>query len=218
MKKIILVLSIFCFISGNIAFSQSENSLKSFSEQNFTENFSIVIHGGSGNIVKENISDSMEELYRQKLKEAIKTGHKILANGGNALEAVQRSINILEDSPLFNAGKGAVLTHDKAIELDASIMDGKTLNAGAVAGVTTIKNPINLAHEVMIASEHVLLAGKGAERFGKEQGIKTVNPGYFYTQNQSKDLQNKKNEIFGTVGCVALDKDGNLAAGTSTGE
>jgi Asparaginase len=173
----------------------------------------------------------LENTYKDKLEEAIRTGHEILKNGGTSLEAVTATINIMEDSPLFNAGKGAVFTHEKTNELDASIMDGATLNAGAVAGVTKIKNPINLALSVMNDSPHVLLTGKGAENFAKEQGFEWVDPSYFYTENRYRSLmrlKEKNNSIsfedpyindskYGTVGCVALDKNGNLAAGTSTG-
>ncbi|MEZ4794870.1 MAG: isoaspartyl peptidase/L-asparaginase [Flavobacteriaceae bacterium] len=195
--------------------------------------FAIVIHGGAGTILKENMSDSLENAYKAKLEEAIRTGYAILEKGGPSLEAVMRTINVLEDSPLFNAGKGAVFTHEETNELDASIMEGATLNAGAVAGVTHIKNPINLAYEVMENSPHVFLAGKGAEEFAQTRGFNLVDPSYFYTENRFQSLQrikekeaNKtaalwdpyiKNSKFGTVGCVALDKAGNIAAGTSTG-
>ncbi len=203
--------------------------------QDSLPNFGIVIHGGAGNIRKENMSDSLEMTYKQKLEEAIRTGHEILQNGGTALEAVQRTINIMEDSPLFNSARGAVFTNEGKNELDASIMDGKSLNAGAVAGVTNVKNPINLAYEVMVNSEHVMLAGKGAEQFAEEQGLESVDPAYFYTENRyrsmerardrEKDKHNKtafydpfiRDEKYGTVGCAALDQYGNLAAGTSTG-
>ena len=199
------------------------------------QNFGIVIHGGAGTILKENMSDSLEQAYKTKLEEAIRTGHEILANGGTALEAIQRTINIMENSPLFNSAKGAVFTNEGKNELDASIMDGKTLNAGAIAGVTNVKNPINLAYEVMVNSDHVLLSGEGAEQFAKEQGLEIVDPEYFYTEKRFKSMErarerekkeiNKtafydpflKDEKFGTVGCAALDKNGNLAAGTSTG-
>lgn len=203
------------------------------------EDFGIVIHGGAGTILEENMSDSLEAAYRAKLEEAIRTGHEILANGGTALEAVKETINVMENSPLFNAGKGAVFTNEGINSLDASIMDGATLNAGAVAGVTTIKNPINLAYEVMVDSEHVLLSGEGAEEFAQEQGIEIVDPEYFFTEARYKSLlrvrEAEKTELdqesgktafidpfikeskFGTVGCAALDKHGNLAAGTSTG-
>lgn len=203
-----------------------------------TPKYAIVIHGGAGTILKENMSDSLETAYKNKLEEAIKVGHEILKNGGTALEAVTKTINVMEDSPLFNAGKGAVFTHEETNELDASIMDGNTLNAGAVAGVTHIKNPIDLAYEVMVNSEHVMLAGKGAEEFAKLRGFELVDPSYFYTENRFQSLQRIKEKEetqldhngktaftdpfikdskFGTVGCVALDKNGNIAAGTSTG-
>ncbi|MEM0517510.1 MULTISPECIES: isoaspartyl peptidase/L-asparaginase family protein [Aequorivita] len=201
-----------------------------------SKNFGIVIHGGAGTILKENMSDSLETAYMLKLKEAISTGHEILKNGGTSLEAVTQTINILENSPLFNAGKGAVFTHTGANELDASIMDGATLNAGAVAGVKHIKNPIDLARDVMLKSEHVMLYGQGAEEFAQSLGYKMMDTSYFYTQNRYESLQKVlemekskdekkvsfedpfiKNSKFGTVGCAALDKNGNLAAGTSTG-
>jgi len=200
------------------------------------QNFGIVIHGGAGTILKENMSDSLEAAYKDKLKEAISVGHEILKNGGSSLDAVTQTINVMEDSPLFNAGKGAVFTHEGSNELDASIMDGSTLNAGAVAGVKHIKNPIDLARDVMQKSEHVMLYGAGAEEFAGTLGYKMMDTSYFYTQNRYESLQKIlekekaknetkisfedpfiKNSKFGTVGCAALDKHGNLAAGTSTG-
>ncbi|CAN5280855.1 isoaspartyl peptidase/L-asparaginase [soil metagenome] len=202
------------------------------------DNFGIVIHGGAGNILKENMTDSLEAEYKAVLEEAIRVGHQILADGGTALEAVQRTINVMEDHPLFNAGKGAVFTNDGKNELDAAIMDGETLKAGAIAGVTTIKNPIDLAYRVMTKSPHVLLTGKGAEQFAAEQEMELVEPAYFHTDERFNSLQRiketEKTELdhdaktafldpfikdskFGTVGAVALDKNGNLAAGTSTG-
>lgn len=243
MKKIILLFSLSLFLSCNTSTNkepetkQTNNTEK---QQDSVANFGIVIHGGAGTILKENMSDSLEQEYKTKLEEAIRTGHEILANGGTAIEAVQRTINIMENSPLFNAGKGAVFTNEGKNELDASIMDGQTLNAGAVSGVTTVKNPINLAWEVMENSEHVMLSGKGAEQFATERGLEIVDPGYFYTENRFKSLERlkakntEKTELdhdgktafvdpfikdskFGTVGCAALDKNGNLAAGTSTG-
>ena len=181
------------------------------------------------------MSDSLEEAYRQKLKQAITEGHSILKNGGTSMQAVTKPINIMEDSSLFNAGKGAVFTHEETNELDASVMDGKTLNAGAVTGVTRIRNPIDLALAVMEQSPHVMLSGTGAETFAEEKGFSLVDPSYFHTDARYKQLQKiKKREKdnligvsfedpfikeskFGTVGCAALDKQGNLAAGTSTG-
>ncbi|MDT0644094.1 isoaspartyl peptidase/L-asparaginase [Zunongwangia sp. F363] len=240
MKKLLLLFSFCLFIACNentsskAAKPSEENSEKINNDS--LPNFGIVIHGGAGTILKENMSDSLEQAYRAKLEEAIRTGHEILANGGTAVEAVRKTINVMENSPLFNSGKGAVFANDETNQLDASIMDGKTLNAGAVAGVSTVKNPIDLAYEVMVNSEHVLLVGKGAEVFAKEQGLEMVDPSYFYTENRFQSLQrvkerekakadNKtafydpyiKDSKFGTVGCAALDKNGNLAAGTSTG-
>lgn len=199
--------------------------------------FAIVIHGGAGTILRQNMSPEKEAAYNTKLEEAIRVGYNILKNGGNSLDAVEKTINIMEDSPLFNAGKGAVFTNAETNELDASIMDGKTLNAGASAGTKTVKNPINLARAVMENSSHVMLSGAGAETFAQEQGLEIVDSGYFYTENRFKSLQyvkerEIKNQVdsltafydntikdskFGTVGCVALDKHGNIAAGTSTG-
>ena len=180
-----------------------------------------------------------EAAYKEKLAAAIKVGHTILKNGGTSLEAVLKTIQVMEASPLFNAGKGAVFTNAGTNELDASFMDGKTLNAGAVAGVKNVKSPIELAIKVMTDSEHVMLSGAGASLFAKEQGLEIVAPSYFYTEHSFKALQkvkkSQKNKLkledeqaafydptikdskFGTVGCVALDKNGNIAAGTSTG-
>lgn len=226
------------FIGILILFSCKNDKETILKDEKGEQTFGIVIHGGAGTILKKNMSDSIETAYKNKLKEAIIIGHTILKNGGTSLEAVTATINVMEDSPLFNSGKGAVFTHEESNELDASIMDGATLNAGAVAGVTKIKNPINLALEVMNNSPHVLLAGKGAEVFAKEHGFEMMDPSYFYTERRFKSLQrvkareeakkDKENKIsfldpfikdskFGTVGCVALDKNGNLAAGTSTG-
>ncbi|MBI9038293.1 MAG: isoaspartyl peptidase/L-asparaginase [Bacteroidales bacterium] len=187
----------------------------------------LVIHGGAGNIIKEKMNPEKETKYVEKLTEVLEKGAKILQNGGSSLDAVEVSIRIMEDSPLFNSGKGAVFNADGKNELDASIMDGKTLNAGAVANVTIIKNPISAARKVMTDSEHVLLIKEGAEEFAKQQGLEIVEPEYFFDQNRWNSLQKIKNreanekpspdEKHGTCGAVALDKFGNLAAGTSTG-
>lgn len=185
--------------------------------------FAIAIHGGAGTILRKNMSPELELEYEKTLEKAIRTGHDVLKNGGTSLEAVQKAIMVMEDSPLFNAGKGAVFTNEGKNELDASIMDGKTLKAGAVAGVTVVKNPILLAYAIMDKSPHVMLTNQGAEKFAKEQGLEIVDPSYFYTEKAFKALEKVKNREkekdskFGTVGCVALDKYGNLAAGTSTG-
>ena len=199
----------------------------------------VVIHGGAGTILKKDMPPELEQQYKEKLKEALYKAYEKLQQGRTAVEAVESAIVILEDSPLFNAGKGAVFTNNGRNELDASIMYGKDKTAGAIAGVTTIKNPIKAAIAVMQKSEHVMLIGKGAEQFAKNQKLEIVNPKYFWTKHRWEALQKvKKAELqvnqpnasnqqypvyyqidkkFGTVGCVALDKDGNLAAGTSTG-
>lgn len=196
--------------------------------------FGIALHGGAGVIKKEYMTDSLELAYKNKLEEAIRKGHEILAAGGKAEEAVMKTINILENSPLFNSGKGAVFNADGVVQLDASIMHGGTLDAGAIAGVTTVKNPINLAHEVMVNSPHVLLSGEGADAFAAMQGLELVKNEYFFTKERMKALKQSKesemekaafyfkdellqNNKYGTVGCVALDQEGNLVAGTSTG-
>lgn len=194
----------------------------------------LAIHGGAGTILKSQMTDEKEQAYKQALQESLLAGYQVLANGGTSIEAVVAAIKIMEDSPLFNAGKGAVFTHDKTHELDASLMEGKTHKAGAIAGVSTIKNPIIAARHVMENSEHVLLAGKGAEYFAQKQGLDIVNPEYFDTDfryqqllsiidsettqlDHSDKAQENGEKKFGTVGAVALDQYGNLAAGTSTG-
>lgn len=203
-------------------------------EQEVQKNeFGIVIHGGAGALKPGMYSEEEESEYKQKLQEALDTGYNILADGGTSLDAIEATIKILEDSPLFNAGKGAVFTSTGINELDAAIMDGATLNAGTIARVTKVKNPISLAREVMVNSKHVMLVGDGAEIFAEEQGLELVDPSYFKTEKRWESLQRAKaNELkkgnatlvddnpdykYGTVGCVALDKSGNLAAGTSTG-
>ena len=187
----------------------------------------IVIHGGAGTITKAGLSKEKEKAYTEKLEEALLLGAKMLKNDKKALDVVVKVIQVMEESPLFNAGRGAVFTHEGKNELDASIMDGKTLNAGAVAGVTNVKSPIELAYKVMTNSKHVMLSGKGASEFAKKEGLELVDNKYFYTEDRMKSLQRalehekKKKELekekHGTVGCAVLDKFGNLAAGTSTG-
>lgn len=187
-------------------------------DESKTPDYVIVIHGGAGNASEENFTDEMKSAYREKLEEALNRGIGMLESGATGIETIEQVIHIMENSPLFNAGKGAVFTHDGHNELDASIMDGKTLNAGAVAGVRNIKNPISAAIKVMNESKHVLLAGDGASLFAKEKGLEIVDSSYFFTQNRWDGLQRAlKAEKNGTVGCVVLDKYGNLAAGTSTG-
>ena len=180
--------------------------------------YGLVIHGGAGTITRKNMSSEKESAYRAKLTEALAAGFEVLEKGGSSMDAVETTIRIMEDSPLFNAGKGAVFTNAGTNELDASIMDGGTLKAGAVAGVKTIKNPISAARKVMEETWHVMLAGDGADNFAKEQGLEIVNNDYFYTERRWKALQKAQDsEKHGTVGCVALDRNYNLAAGTSTG-
>lgn len=224
----------------------------------------LVIHGGAGTITKALMTPEKEKAYNDALNQALQTGYAILKKGGTSLDAVEAAVRVMEDSPLFNAGKGAVFTHDGRNEMDAAIMDGATLKAGSVAGVTVIRNPITAARAVMEKSEHVMLIGPGAEVFAKEKGLELVPASYFYTDARYQQLQNAlreeksagtpdqlnapssapaeapkkmkmkmkggkaqsslpENSIFtegkkyGTVGAVALDQFGNLAAATSTG-
>ena len=180
----------------------------------------LVIHGGAGTITRGSMTPEREKQYRDGLEQSLRAGHAVLQRGGSSLDAVEAAIRVLEDNPLFNAGKGAVFTHDGRNELDASIMDGKTRAAGAIAGVTIIRNPITAARAVMERSEHVMMVGKGAELFATKMGLEIVDPSYFWTEHRWKALQReltKDDKKFGTVGAVAVDKAGNLAAGTSTG-
>lgn len=192
-------------------------------EKETTSKYVLVIHGGAGTILKEKMTHEKELQYITKLEEALLVGGDILNNGGTSIDAVTQAIIVLEDSPLFNAGKGAVFTEEGINEMDASIMDGKTGGAGAVAGVRTIKNPILAARAVMEKSKHVLLTGEGADEFAGKQGIDIVDSSYFYSPNRwnsyekVKAKRSNENEKHGTVGAVALDTYGDLAAGTSTG-
>ncbi len=196
----------------------------------------LIIHGGAGYMIRENFTDEQIEAYKNGLRTALNSAYSILENGGTSSEAVIKAIQILEKDSLFNAGIGAVLTHEKTVSLDASFMDGATSQAGAVAGISTVKSPIELAYTIMLKSKHVMLSGKGAELFAQSNNLEMVNPSYFITQERlnqiNKILQEEKEEEsmqssyydsnikglkMGTVGAVALDKHGNLAAGTSTG-
>ena len=180
--------------------------------------YGLVIHGGAGTITREKMSPEKEAEYREKITEALTVGYEILEKGNSSLDAVEAVVRIMEDSPLFNAGKGAVFTNAGTNELDASIMDGSTLQAGAVAGVKTVKNPISAARKVMEKTWHVMLSGDGADHFAAEQGLEIVDNNYFYTERLWNALKKaQEEEKHGTVGCVALDKKGNIAAGTSTG-
>ena len=197
-----------------------------------TSVFSIVIHGGAGTILKKNMTKEMEIKYINKLEEAIEIGYEILKNGGSSQEAVEKTINVMEDSPLFNAGKGAVLNFDGNVELDASFMNGSTLDAGAISGASKIKNPISAAIAVMNNSPHVMLSGTGADEFASSQKLELKQNSYFITERRSKSLDKVKfkenstviidkeyllTQKYGTVGCVALDQNGNISSGTSTG-
>ncbi|MCP5063302.1 MAG: isoaspartyl peptidase/L-asparaginase [Ignavibacteriae bacterium] len=174
-------------------------------------------------MTKGKYSTEKENKYKNKLEEALKVGYEILNANGSSVDAVESVIRVLEDSPLFNSGKGAVLTELGDVELDASIMDGKNINAGGVADIKHIKNPITLARFVMEHSPHVLMFGSGAETFADEFGLQKVDNNYFKTEERINQFNKNitsakiKDSKFGTVGCVALDKNGNLAAGTSTG-
>ena len=219
MKKKYILIFVFGFL-----ISCNEN-------KNQSVNFSIVIHGGAGTMEREKMSVEKELEYKKKLGEALNKGYEILENNGSSERAVIEAIKIMEDSPLFNAGKGAVLDERGEVSLDASFMNGQNLNAGAIAGVKKIKNPIIAAYSVMKNTPQVLLISDGADEFAKKQGLDIVNNSYFITERRrSQFLKNKtlsqlkdkkKSSLtiskFGTVGCVALDKNGNLSAGTSTG-
>ncbi len=180
--------------------------------------WAIVVHGGAGTITRARMTPEADAEYRRTLQAVIDSGAAVLSAGGSALDAVERAIRMMEDSPLFNAGKGAVFTHEGRNELDAAVMDGSSLAAGAVAGVTDIRNPITAARAVMEQSPHVMLTGKGASEFAAEKGLEIVDPSYFREESRFRELQRAlEKEKHGTVGCVALDMNGDLAAGTSTG-
>ncbi|MBS0380874.1 MAG: isoaspartyl peptidase/L-asparaginase, partial [Proteobacteria bacterium] len=184
----------------------------------------LLVHGGAG-LVRRDMDAAIESTVRVALAEALQAGHALLAAGRSALDAVAAAVVVLEDSPHFNAGHGAVFTHDGVNELDAAIMDGATLRAGAICGVRHVRNPVLLARAVMEHSPHVMLAGEGAEAFARTQGIALVDAGYFGTERRRRELQEaqrqhtagEKVDHFGTVGAVALDAHGQLAAATSTG-
>ena len=193
-------------------------------------NFAIAIHGGAGTLVKGMMTPELETKYKADLELARNEGYKILEQGGTALDAVEKAVKLLEDSPMFNAGKGSVFTAEGSHEMDASIMDGKTKNAGAVSLITGIKNPVSLARDVMEQSEHVFLAGEGAMQFAKQLKYKLEDASYFYDDLRYKqwleikdtdqfqlDHSKMKDSKFGTVGAVACDQNGDVAAATSTG-
>ncbi len=259
MKKIVTFLLVSSLLMMSVPVFAQKGSFEGIKQLQSPQNprLGFIIHGGAGVIKKGSLTPEKEAEYRKKLEEALLAGYKALQDGKTSLDAVEIAIRILEDSPLFNAGKGAVFTADGKNELDASIMDGKTLAAGAVAGLRHIKNPISLARLVMEKSPHVMMVGDGAEKFAKEMNIEFVPEKYFWTKERwdslqkiikeekekEKKVQSPKSKVqsqnepltredyyasmtesqklaenkFGTVGAAALDKDGNLASGTSTG-
>lgn len=193
-------------------------------------NFSIAIHGGAGTLVKGLMTPELEAEYKAALQNALTQGYAVLEKGASALDAVEVAVRLLEDSPLFNAGKGSVFTAEGTHEMDAAIMNGENLKAGAVSLITGIKNPVSLARDIMDKSYHVFLAGEGAMQFAKSNGYTIENPDYFYDEVRYKQWQGikdsdnfqldhsvKKDGKFGTVGAVACDQKGNIAAATSTG-
>ncbi|TVR64010.1 MAG: isoaspartyl peptidase/L-asparaginase [Gemmatimonadales bacterium] len=192
--------------------------------------YGIVIHGGAGTIVRENLTEELEAAYHEALRAALEAGNEVLEAGGSAMDAVVAAVVILEDEPLFNAGRGSVFTSEGTNELDAAVMDGRDLDAGAVAGVTTLRNPILLARLVMEESPHVLFTGDGAETFADQFELERVGPDWFYTDARWEALERarereeitlswhmEEDRMIGTVGAVARDRSGNLAAATSTG-
>ncbi len=233
MYKAYSILVLVCFLFFACAESKSDQTTIDSEKKVLSPppEYALVLHGGAGTILKKNMSEDKEKEYLAALNIALNKGEEILKSGGSSLDAVEQTIKYLEDTPLFNAGKGAVFTNDGRNSLDASIMTGNDLNAGAVAGIGNVKNPISAARAVMEQSDHVMLSGKGAEQFAVEIGLETVNPTYFHTENRWRSLQNAKEREskamgsfdesqdykFGTVGVVALDKNGDIAAGTSTG-
>lgn len=244
MKRITTFLLAFILLILPLSIGAQRGSFPELKQLQSPQNprLGFVLHGGAGVIKRGSLSPEREKEYRAKLEEAVLAGYKALQAGKNGLDAIETAIKILEDSPLFNAGKGAVFTADGKNELDAAVMEGKELKAGAVAGLRRVKNPIVLARAVMEKSEHVMMIGEGAETFAKEMNIELVEEKYFWTQERWDSLQriikqekekekaakegkkvsgtdwsDDRNTKYGTVGAVALDKDGNLSAGTSTG-
>lgn len=220
MKKLVLVFISVIMISA----CQDKASEKEITKHEYA----MVIHGGAGTILKKNMTDEQEKQYIDAMNSALDIGESILKDGGKSVDAVEQVIHYLEDSELFNAGKGAVFTNAGRNEHDASIMEGKTQNAGATGGTTIVRHPISAARAVMEHSEHVMLTGAGADQFAIEQGLDTVDNKYFYTERrwqslqrvkaaETKEIEVNEDQKHGTVGCVALDKSGNIVAGTSTG-
>ena len=216
--KYIIILSLIIFSCQKLENSSNTDSTKSKTV--------LVIHGGAGTILKKNMTEEKEKAYLEIMEDVLKQGFDLLESGKSSLDVVQHCVMIMEDSPMFNAGKGAVYNSKGQQEMDASIMDGKTLNAGAVAGVNQIKNPIHAARIVMDSSVHVMLSGQGAVEYVSQLGVELVDSTYFFNERRLEQLRRAKekelsvlteDQKFGTVGAVALDQRGNLAAATSTG-
>ena len=231
MKKLYFLsfVLVFCFVACENSDKVSTKLTTEKTRQEKAE-YTMVIHGGAGTILKENMTDEKYDEYYNALDTALMIGERILSDGGTSLNAIEKTIHFMEDSPLFNSGKGAVFTHDGKNELDASVMIGNGRKAGAIGGVTNVKHPISGAIAVMEKSEHVMMVGKGAEDFCKLNGLEIVDPSYFKTERRWNSLQKileKEKDTgalyenpdykYGTVGAVALDKNGYIAAGTSTG-
>jgi beta-aspartyl-peptidase (threonine type) len=225
------------YLPANVRPARAERG-KGSQKMGALQPFGFVLHGGAGTIERSRMTPERERAFRDKLSEALQSGFDVIKKGGGCLDAVVAAITLLEDSPLFNAGKGAVFTSAGTNELDSSIMDGRTLKAGSVAGLKRVKNPIQLARLVMEQSPHVMMVGDGAEAFAVQKGVELVDPKYFYTEERWQQLQRQKeaekspppkksklegqalgfeDHKFGTVGAVCLDRAGNLGAGTSTG-
>lgn len=240
LKMIKIKILLFCTVGLLISCTPTGKLAGQLSGENNEKKVALAIHGGAGTIRREDMTAEQEKEYRAKLTESLDAGYAVLDAGGSATKAVIASIKIMEDSPLFNAGKGAVFTHDGKNEMDAAIMDGATKNAGAVAGITLVKNPVTAAYAVMVNSPHVFMVGPGAEAFAEEQELELVDPSYFRDEKRYEQLLRirdsekqqmdhssllememkdsiYKDQKFGTVGAVALDRDGNIAAATSTG-
>lgn len=237
--------ALFALMGMALTSCATQNTSQTFvSAERLKPEWSLVIHGGAGVITKGSMSTESEAAYTAALQQALETGARILSNNGEAIDAVEKIIQSLEDDPLFNAGRGAVMTETGTFSLDSSIMVGDTLNAGAIAGLTNVRHPISAARKAMENSPHVMLAGEGADQFAAVQGLEIVDPSYFYTERRWKSLIRALNERgvplpenlftapdpsdqanlafpddrkYGTVGVVAMDKTGNIVAGTSTG-
>ncbi len=231
MLRNLILLAIACLIYSCTETNSTPIPKDESSQETKAVKYAMVIHGGAGTITRAQMTPEKEEAYTKALSDALEIGQQVLSKGGSSMEAVTQTIISMENSPLFNAGKGAVFTNSGKNELDASLMRGSDMEAGAVGGITTIKNPILAAQAVLEKSEHVFMVGAGAETFAEKSGLETIDPSYFKTERRWNSLQRileKEKEVgleetelseskFGTVGAVALDMNGDIVAGTSTG-